>query len=70
MDDNYLDNELLPQLLATWLDELAAEGVDDPQDHYPESELPGLCQVHGFLTKEWFGPFLLGPRHLIVRGRC
>lgn len=43
-------------------------GEQEGEPGEPGSTGPGPAQ--GFIIRDWFGPFLLGPVSRFVRGRC
>ena len=68
----YLDqDELYPVWLADTIGphELGEECVQ-LLDEDPESGLPAPGAPRGFIIRDWFGPFLLGPVSPFLRGRC
>ncbi|MDD3580224.1 MAG: hypothetical protein PHW74_04275 [Desulfobacca sp.] len=70
MDDYLKSNKLLPWFLEGLLEELLGDdAVDLPKDE-ANVELPKAARLEGFLTTNWFGPFLLGPRGQTARGHC
>lgn len=40
--------------------------ADSPE----EGEVPASEPSQGFIIRDWFGPFLLGPPSRFMRGRC
>lgn len=70
MENNLMSNQPLPWLLEGLLEELLADdALDFPKDD-GNVELPKTSSLDGFLTTNWFGPFLLGPRRQKARGNC
>jgi len=70
MDDHLISNQLLPLFLEGLLDELLAdEAMDFPRDN-SNPELPKSSRLEGYLTQNWFGPFLLNPQRKTARGNC
>ncbi|MFP3866586.1 MAG: hypothetical protein ACLFUU_00285 [Desulfobacteraceae bacterium] len=69
MDDYLISNRLLPWFLEGLLEELLAEEEVALQDQ-PNAELFMASRMEGYLSKNWFGPFLLGPKRHNPRGHC
>ena len=68
----YVDRE---ELYALWLAEtlgpvdLGVNGVQLVEEN-PEAGLAPPTGPRGFIIRNWFGPFLLGPASSFLRGRC
>jgi hypothetical protein len=68
----YVDRE---ELYAMWLAETLGPvdlGGNCVQllDENPVAGLPPPAGPRGFIIRNWFGPFLLGPASPFRRGRC
>lgn len=71
MADYFSNDVSLPWFLVSILDELLIEAeLKLPENLHPGSEMFELSWGKGFMTREWFGPFLMGPRRQILRGKC
>lgn len=53
------------QLSQTAVLLLGDEAGDPQEEGFSIGDLP-----RGFIVRDWFGPFLLGPASRFVRGRC
>lgn len=63
---------------ASWVpgslaNDLLAEGcilLAGPGEGEAETEAPAAGGAPGYIIRDWFGPFLLGPASSYLRGRC
>jgi len=65
------DRDLVAWACGGWVEEspedtwLVGGPGGDPGAEAPEEDSP-----QGFIIRNWFGPFLLGPASRYLRGRC
>ncbi len=70
MDDYLISNQLLPWVLEGLLEELLAEEEMVLPADRSNADLFKSSRMEGYLTQNWFGPFLLGPQRQTTRGNC
>lgn len=68
----YLGNDLD---LVVWTPAGLEESLEDTwlvsgPEEITSVEPPGMDAPRGFIIRNWFGPFLLGPASRYLRGRC